>query len=155
MKLRRIWGTINTAGTIGSLLVAANFAVGAGVSEAKPLALRSIVWEMGRNMQIITHGISREDWELAAKTAPLIADHPQPPLIEKARILGFVGPDIAKFKVYDRQTSLAAQELHQAAMRQDGLAVMAAFQTLQSSCFDCHREFRTRFVDHFYGTARP
>lgn len=106
-------------------------------------------------MQIITDSISRTDWELAAKTAPLIADHPQPPLIEKARILGFVGADVAKFKGYDRQTNLAAQELHQAAMRQDGIAVIAAFQMLQSSCFDCHREFRIRFVDHFYGTARP
>lgn len=155
MKLGRIFGAMNTAGAMGALLVAANFAPGAGVSEIKPLALRKIMREMGRSMQIITDGITREDWELVGKTAPLIADHPQPPLIEKAHILRFVGADAAKFRSHDKQTHLAAQELQQAAVRQDGIAVIAAFQLLQTSCFDCHRTFRPRFVDHFYGTTRP
>lgn len=119
-------------------------------AEAKPLALRRIMQDLGKSMQVITDGISREDWELVAKTAPLIADHPQPPLVEKLRILSFVGADAGIFKGHDEKTHQAAQELRQAATRQDGLAVVAAFASLQNSCLACHRSFRKPFKEHFY-----
>lgn len=66
---------------------------------------------MGKNMQIITDNIARVDWEMVAKIAPLVADHPQPPLGEKMRILSFVGNDAGKFKGYDEKTHQAAQAL--------------------------------------------
>lgn len=118
---------------------------------AKPLALKGIMQDLGRHMQTVTGGISREDWALVEKTAPLIADHPQPPLMEKTRIIGFVGTNMGKFKGHDKKTHEAAQTMGQAARNQDGQAVIAAFQTLQTSCYDCHREFRKPFVEHFYG----
>ena len=55
---------------------------------------------MGKNIQTIADGISREDWELIEKTTSQIADHPQPPLTEKIRIMAFVGMDASKFKGY-------------------------------------------------------
>lgn len=119
--------------------------------DVKPLELRNIMRELGKNMQVVTDGISRGDWALIEKTAPLIADHPQPPLLEKTRIIGFVGGDMGKFKSHDGKTHEAAQVLGQAAKNGDGLAVIAAFQTLQTSCYNCHREFRKPFVEHFYG----
>jgi len=119
--------------------------------EAKPLALRKIMQDLGKNMQVITDGISREDWEMVAKVAPLIADHPQPPLVEKMRILSFVGSDMGKFKSHDEKTHRAAQALEQAAARSDGQAVISSFATLQNSCLACHQGFRKPFLEHFYG----
>ncbi len=119
--------------------------------KAKPLALRKIMQDLGKNMQDITSGISREDWEMVGNIAPLIADHPQPPLVEKVRILKFVGTDVAKFKGYDEQTHQAAQALEQAAAHGDGQAVISSFATLQSTCLACHQSFRKPFVEHFYG----
>ncbi len=106
--------------------------------------------ELGGNMRLITDGIAREDWTLVEKTAPLIADHPRPPLLEKARILGFIGADMAAYKRHDDAVHAAARDLESAARSQDGQAVIAAFQTLQMRCYDCHREFRKPFVAHFY-----
>lgn len=154
MKFRPTFTTGAAAGAIGSLLMAASIAAGASDPAAKSLALRRIMREMGQNMQIITDGISREDWELVGKTAPLIADHPQPPLTEKARILGFVGTDAGQFKGHDKNTRLAARELGQAAVRQDGLAVISAFARMQISCLACHQSFRRPFQEHFYGVRR-
>jgi len=116
-----------------------------------PLALRKIMQDMGKNMQLITDGISREDWEKVAKVAPLLADHPQPPLTEKMRILSFAGSDVGKFKSHDKKTYHAAQELEQAALRGDGQSVISSFATLQNSCLACHQRFRKRFLEHFYG----
>ncbi len=97
---------------------------------AKPIVLRTIMLELNENMQTVTDAISREDWEQMAKIAPLIADHPQPPLSEKVRILSFAGSDASKFKSFDKQTHQAAKELEEVVMEQDGKGVIAKFETL-------------------------
>ena len=119
--------------------------------EAKPLALQRIMQELGKNMQIITDAISREDWALVAKIAPQIAEHPEPPVIEKMRILTFIGTDMGTFESHDEITHQAARALAQVAARNDGQGVITAFAKLQSSCLACHQSFRQSFVEHFYG----
>ena len=122
-----------------------------GVQAAEPLALQKVMKDLGKNMQIITDGISREDWALVEKTAPLIAEHPQPPLPEKMRIIDFMGTKMGKFKAYDGETHEQAQAVGKAANANDGPGVILAFQKLQTSCYNCHSEFRKPFVEHFYG----
>ncbi len=89
-------------------------------------------------LQVIADGISREDWKLIEKTAPLIADHPQPPINEKVRILAFVGTDVSRFKGHDEKTHEAARVLGESAAREDGYAIISDFATLQNTCFDSH-----------------
>lgn len=151
MKGRRFTGLIVAAGLFFSA------ASGVGLAEtgsegAKELALRKIMKDLGANMQVITDGISREDWPLIEKTAPLIADHPQPPIMEKMRIISFMGGDMSRFKGYDTETHKAADALKQAAGTQDGQEVIAAFQRLQATCYGCHHNFREPFLKHFYPT---
>ncbi|MCC7062160.1 MAG: cytochrome c [Planctomycetes bacterium] len=145
---------------VAATILVAGFALAAANAPApaetdaqapKPLALRSIMKELGRNMQVITDGISREDWALIEKTAPRVADHPQPPMSERLRILAFAGTDAGRFKAYDGETNMAAEALAKGARAKDGEVTILAFQKLQSSCFNCHREFRKPFVEHFYG----
>ncbi len=121
-----------------------------GVQAAEPLILQQVMKDLGKNMQVITDGISREDWELVGKTAPLIADHPQPPMTEKMRIMSFMGTSMGKFKAHDGETHSQAQAVGKAAKAKDGQGVILAFQKLQTSCYNCHSEFRKPFVAHFY-----
>ncbi|MDP2762719.1 MAG: cytochrome c [Sideroxyarcus sp.] len=123
------------------------------VHASEPLELQKVMRELGKNMQVITDGISREDWELVAQTAPMIAEHPQPPLAEKARIISFMGAEMSKFKSFDMQTHEAAHDLMHAAHEQNGQRVIDAFQKVQSSCLNCHQTFRAPFVKHFYGKS--
>jgi cytochrome c556 len=140
-----------TALSMGLTLLASGASASAGAEPAKPLSLRGIMQDLGRHMQTATLAIAREDWALVEKTAPLIASHPQPPLMEKTRILTFLGTDMGKYKSHDHKTHEAAHALGQAARNQDGVAVIAAFQSIQTGCYGCHREFRKPFVEHFYG----
>lgn len=135
------------------IFTAAGVATGADADDdgVAPLALRGIMGELNRNMQTVTDAVSRENWEQAAKTAPRIADHPQPPIMEKLRILSFAGSGVQKFKDFNRQTHLAAKHLEEVAGKQDGHAVIAAFAALQSSCLACHQDLRKPFKEHFYG----
>ncbi|MGK2952650.1 MAG: cytochrome c [Thiobacillus sp.] len=119
-------------------------------SSAKPLALRSIMKYLGKNAQAITEGISHEDWPQIEKAALLIADHPQPLLSEKMRIIRFAGTRIGKFKSYDGETHDAAKTVAKAARAGDGEGVILAFQKLQTACHNCHLEFRKSLIEHFY-----
>ncbi|WP_447736166.1 cytochrome c [Rhodanobacter soli] len=121
------------------------------VDHPAPLALTTIMQDLGKDMQGVTDGIAHEDWPAVAKLAARIADHPQPPLAEKLRILAFVGKDAGQFRGYDRQAHDAAQRLAQAARRQDGVAAVAAFANVQGACLGCHQRFRKPFLEHFHG----
>lgn len=149
MNTKRIAGFIVAAGLFFSAPSGVALAE-TGAQTAKALALRNIMKELGANMQVITDGISREDWALIEKTAPLIADHPQPPISEKLRIISFMGGDMGRFKGYDEGTHKAAEELKQAAGTRDGHSVITSFQRLQMTCYGCHHEFRQPFLKHFY-----
>jgi cytochrome c556 len=142
----------NTRNLALSLLISSCLAFAAsGVQAAEPLVLQKVMKDLGNNMQTITDGISRGDWELVEKTAPLIADHPQPPMMEKMRIMSFMGTNMSKFKAHDGETHEQAQAVGKAAKAKDGQGVILAFQKLQTSCYNCHSEFRKPFVEHFYG----
>lgn len=119
-------------------------------TDAEPLALRQIMQDLGKNIQAIADAISHEDWTQVAQAASAIADHPKPPLLEKTRILTFVGRDIGQFKEYDTKTHDAAQALSQLATNKDGKAIIDSFNSLQNTCLTCHQTFRQSFVNHFY-----
>ena len=120
-------------------------------TSSESLELQAIMKDMGENLQAITDGISREDWHLIEKYATHIADHPQPALSEKIRILSYLGTDVSQFKEYDGKTHVAARTLSEAAAREDGYAVIADFATLQNTCLMCHQRYRESFREHFYG----
>ena len=126
-------------------------ALAADDSQAEVLHLRKIMQELGNNMQAVTAAISQEDWARIVQLAPKIAEHHEPPLTEKARIMAYLGTDTMKFRSFDKQVHEAALAMKQAAANKDGKAVIGAFARIQESCLGCHQTFRKPFVEHFYG----
>jgi cytochrome c556 len=114
------------------------------------LELQTIMSDLGKQMQKITDGISKEDWALVRESAINIADHPQPPLSEKIKILSFVGTNISTFKAYDTKTHNAAIILSKSAIEKDGNKIITNFSILQKTCLACHQQFRQLFREHFY-----
>lgn len=139
-------------GNLAAVLAAITlFSMMPAAQAAEPLALQGVMRDLGKHMQTITGAIAYEDWELVARTAPLVAKHPEPSLAEKARIASFMGGNMLKFKGFDMQTHEAAHEMEHAANMENGEQVIAAFQKVQTSCLGCHQAFRASFVEHFYG----
>ncbi len=118
---------------------------------SKPLELRKIMQDMGKEMETIAGAISREEWKQVESAALRIADHPRPPMEERGRIIGFLGKEMAQFKGYDTKTHDTARHLAEAAAHNDGPAVISTFAALQRSCLECHRQFRRPIQEHFYG----
>lgn len=137
-----------------ALLTATLLFTALSAQAAGPLALQQVMKDLGKNMQIVTDGISREDWVLVEHTAHLIAEHPEAPQEEKIRIMSFMGTNMDKFKAFDGQTHKAAHEMAEAAQEKNGQSVIAAFEKLQTGCLACHQEFRPAFTEHFYGKTQ-
>lgn len=116
----------------------------------KPMALQGVMKQLGQDMQAVTAAISLEDWTRVTELAPKIANHDQPPMMEKLRILTWLGTDAGKFRGFDGQVHDAATAMGDAAGRGDGPAVIAAFAQVQQGCLGCHQNYRTAFVDHFH-----
>lgn len=145
--------TISTivAAAVVALTSSAMAENGAPAETIKPLALRGMMDKLGRDMQIVTGAISKEDWALVATLAPKIASHAEPPFSEKVRILAWLGGDVRKFRDFDGRAHDAATAMGKAAKRRDGQAVIAAFAKVQPNCLGCHQSFRQAFKEHFYG----
>jgi len=122
-----------------------------GADALAPMALRGVMARLGTDMQAVTGAISVEDWAQVARLAPQIASHAEPPPAEKARIIGWLGANAAKFRGFDQAVHEAAHEMGAAAAREDGPAVIAQFAKVQQGCLDCHRNFRKPFIEQFYG----
>ena len=142
--------TVLAAGLCNAGLVRAADEV-AAEGAAKPMALRGIMDQLGKDMQAVAGAIAREDWPAVAALAPRIADHEEPPATEKVRILAWLGTDALKFRGHDKQVEAAATTLGQAASAGDGAAAIAAFADVQRSCLACHQAYRPGFVKRFYG----
>ena len=139
-------------GAVGTLMAMSSAMICADDgTDIPPLALRKIMQDMDKNMHTMANAISQKDWPLVERIAPLIADHRQPPFIEKMRIMGFVGTSISKYKAYDGSVAEQAQALGKAAKDIDTQETELMFRTLQASCDSCHNEFQRPFVAHFYG----
>lgn len=153
-SLLRIFTPQRAAAAVLMMVLAGGVLLPAAASDssaqATPMALTGIMRDLGQDMQAVTDAIARENWSEVATVAARIADHPQPPLAEKLRILAFVGKDTSHFRGYDKQTHAAAQSLVKAAQREDGSAAISAFANVQTACLACHQQFRKPFQAHFH-----
>ncbi|HJW44042.1 MAG TPA: hypothetical protein VJ463_06275 [Geothrix sp.] len=113
--------------------------------------LREVMAGLGRHMEAITAAISREDWPSVSVGAARIAGHPQPPMSEKMRIMGFAGTRVSQFRTYDSETRRQAQAVGAAADAGDGPGAILAFAKLQESCLGCHQAFRKAYIQHVRG----
>ncbi len=127
-----------------AFLILALLASGAAQAADNSPNLRTIMQDLSQQMQKGADAISREDWAALALIAPRIAEHPAPAVTEKVRILTALGSDATRFRELDHQTHRAAEEMAEAARKGDGMAVIAAYARVQTSCMACHQGFRAR-----------
>lgn len=136
---------------VAALLIPASILHAQAQEPARSMVLRSVMQQLGRDIQAVTGAISSEDWALVVDLAPKIASHAEPPVGEKMRILTWLGADAGKFRGFDGQLHDAAIAMGKVASRGDGQEVIAAFGKVQQRCLACHQEFRQPFQEHFYG----
>ena len=146
--------SLSNIGRSGGFFKAALVAVAlsglAETSQAKDLALRGIMADLGKNVGGIAQALAREDFAEVERLARAVADHPKVPITERARILTFLGRRMPEFKGHDDAVHATGETLVEAAVRKDAVTAIDAFANLQKACLACHENFRADIVNHFY-----
>jgi len=116
----------------------------------KQMELRNIMDRMGSDMEAIVRATTLEDWNRVASLASAIANHAEPPMTEKLRILAWLGSDAGRFRQHDARLKEVAGHMQQAAEAHQGADVIRLFAKTQQSCLECHQSFRQPFVERFH-----
>ena len=94
------------------------------------MALRCIMRDMGREAAALADGLMREDYALVERAALKVAEHPQPPPEERARIITWLGARAVRFRGYDQEVHGHGQAVAAAARQRQPKAALEAFHKL-------------------------
>ncbi|AOE49461.1 cytochrome c [Kangiella sediminilitoris] len=114
------------------------------------LVLKQIMLKLSKDMSAIANAIVLEDWERVQQHADSIANHEQAPLIEKRKILQYLGDDMAQFKSFDQIVHDKSVELSEQAKKGNSDAVIKVYSEVMQGCLDCHSRFKPRIQSRFY-----
>ena len=109
-----------------------------------PGLLRSIMINLGSEMNEISRALSLGDLPTLAAAATAIAEHPHVSDTERERIQAVLGSNFGSFVSSDRQVHETSVHLSEAAAANDLPATLEQLAELQVRCVACHQEFRER-----------
>jgi cytochrome c556 len=117
-------------------------------SRADTLPLINIMLNLEREMQSISSGLWRHDFEQITSSAERIADHAKIKPSEVKTIRDILGEeDFKSFVKDDKTVHNMAVRLSEAAGRENFEATAEAYQKLEQGCISCHRTHRNRLRD--------
>lgn len=98
-----------------------------------------------RDLSTATQALVREDWESVRAAAEAIADHPDPPMSERRRIMARATSrdiPVAEVRATDQEVHKAARELADAARRGDMDDALRHHAEVIRGCVACHDMMR-------------
>lgn len=116
------------------------------ITVAEPGSLKTIMADLGTEMNALQSGLWQEDYELMSASAMKIANHPKVSDSEKIRVKSTMGADMQAFVAMDKMVHDEALALSGAATKGDMTAVLNKFSSLQKNCVTCHSVFRRRLT---------
>ena len=112
--------------------------------------LRTIMNELNMNTMKVVDGVMREDFALIEAGATAIAEHEKAPMVERKKIVGYLGERASEFKGIDATLHNDAVAVAEAAGARDMEAVLKGLARIQRGCVACHTGFRQEVRQLFY-----
>jgi cytochrome c556 len=107
-------------------------------------SLNEIMQGLRDNLIEISDGLLTDDFELIAKGATSISEHPKIPAAEVQLVAQELGPEMAEFKRLDTVVHDLSMDIGIAAKALDRDAVNSSYQRMIEGCFNCHRKYEER-----------
>ena len=106
--------------------------------------LKTIMQDLRNNLTEITDGLLLDDFEQIERGAIAIAEHPQIPPAQVARVAAELGPEMAAFKQLDTLVHDLSLEIKAAAEAQDRDAALSGYLRMMEGCLACHSGYKER-----------
>jgi len=116
--------------------------VAASADEAT--TLNEIMQGLNSNLAEITDGLLSDDFELIARGAAGIAEHPRIPPEQVQLVVKELGEEMPAFKQFDTRVHDLSLEIRDAADSLDRNAVISGYRQLMDGCLACHGAYKER-----------
>ena len=113
---------------------------------ADATSLKEIMQGLRDNLIEISDGLLTDDFELIAKGATSISEHPKTSAAEVQLVAQELGPEMAAFKQLDTVVHDLSLDIAIAAKALDRDAVNSSFQRMIDGCFNCHSKYEERIA---------
>ena len=107
-------------------------------------SLNEIMHGLRDNLIEISDGLLTDDFELIAKGATSISEHPKIPAVQVQLVAQELGPEMAEYKRLDTVVLDLSMDIGIAAKALDRDAVNSSYQRMIEGCFNCHRKYEER-----------
>ena len=109
-------------------------------------SLKEIMQGLRDNLIEISDGLLTDDFELIAKGATSISEHPKIPAAQVQLVAAELGPEMAVFKQLDTIVHDLSLDIGIAAKALDRDAVNSSYQRMIDGCFNCHHKYEERLA---------
>jgi len=116
--------------------------------------LREIMQGLRDNLVEIADGLLTDDFELVARGANAIAEHPHIPSNQVQLVAAELGQEMPAFKQMDHRVHHLSLEIKAAAEALDRDAAIAAYQHMFDGCIACHDAYKDRVAAVLNETGR-
>lgn len=127
-----------------SLLAFSTAAIAEDQEVASKNRLQLVMMDLLTDTQLLTEGVFKEDFELIAKSAERIANHPNPGPEILQQVKKNLASEMSKFKQYDVVVHNAATLITELAANKDLVGVLSKYHTMIDGCQGCHSQFKQR-----------
>jgi hypothetical protein len=108
------------------------------------VTLKDIMQGLRDSLIEVADGLLEDDFELVARGALSIAEHPKIPPEQVQLVVNELGQEMPVFKQLDLLVHDLALEVHAAAAAQDRQAAITGYQRMVESCLECHAAYKDR-----------
>lgn len=127
-----------------TFILATLFISTAPMAADEPKDIQEVMQRIEVNMGKLFSHIMREEFEQIAVMADKVADHEEPPITHRLKIIAELGTDFTDFKKHDDDVHINSVTMEKAAKKRDLEAVIISYGKTVQSCNNCHKTYRSR-----------
>lgn len=105
---------------------------------------KEVMQRIALNMSKLIDPIMKSDFAEIDAIAEHVANHDEPPLTHRMRIIAELGLDFTDFKKYDDDVHMSSVAMQTAAKNKDIEAVIINYGKTMQNCNNCHKKYRER-----------
>ncbi len=109
-----------------------------------PKNFKEVMQRIELNMSKIVGHIMREEFDEIVQLAEQVANHDEPPLTHRMKLIAELGTDFIDFKSHDDNVHINSVAMQEAAKRKDLDSVIINYGKTMQSCNHCHKKYRGR-----------
>ena len=109
-----------------------------------PKNFKEVMQRIETDMSKLIGHIMKEEYSDIISTAERVANHDEPPIAQRLRLIAELGTDFTNFKSHDDDVHINSVAMQEAAEKKDIDSVIVSYGKTLQSCNNCHKKYRER-----------